>query len=212
MLYMALCSFMMILALSEMFRTMTALGNGSFTGNRYMPLAAILLSLALVSPLLVTFYTLGRPVSMDALSRLSVGAQWAGTAGGVLLGVLYGYRAWKQGRFWYTGAAIASVVIAIIFANSLLFVSRPDTGVVATFVLGNDDSNDVQCKHWALLVHYNKGTPTEWRCPTSILFMSETSKPFLPWPDYHSGRSQHLTETLDLITDNARHIEAIPNP
>ncbi len=35
MLYMALCSFMMILALSEMFRTMTAIGNGSFAGNRF---------------------------------------------------------------------------------------------------------------------------------------------------------------------------------
>ena len=50
MLYMALCSFMMILALSEMFRTMTAIGNGSFAGNRFIPLALVLLTLALASP------------------------------------------------------------------------------------------------------------------------------------------------------------------
>ncbi|WP_227641599.1 hypothetical protein [Klebsiella pneumoniae] len=212
MLYMALCSFLMIMALSEMFRTMTAIGNGSFTGNRFIPLALVLLTLALASPFLVTFYTMSRPVSMDALSRLSVSAQWAGIAAAILLCILYGYRAWKNGRFWYTGAAIASVVIAVIFANSLLFVSRPDAGIVATFVLGDDDSNDVQCDRSVLLVHYNKGTPTEWRCPTGIMFMSDASKPFLPWPDYHGGRSQHLTAALDLIIDNARSIEGIPKP
>ncbi|HIE4908749.1 TPA: hypothetical protein ACXNJ4_003964 [Escherichia coli] len=212
MLYMALCSFMMILALSEMFRTMTAIGNGCFAGNRFIPLALVLLTLALASPFFATFYTLSRPVSMDALSRLSVGAQWAGIAAAILLCILYGYRAWKNGRFWYTGAAIASVVIAVIFANSLLFVSRPDAGIVATFVLNNDDSNDVQCDRSVLLVHYNKGTPTEWRCPTGIMFMSDASKPFLPWPDYHGGRSQHLTAALDLLTDNALRLDLSQKP
>ncbi|HID1991225.1 TPA: hypothetical protein ACXGLL_003452 [Escherichia coli] len=212
MLYMALCSFMMILALSEMFRTMTAIGNGSFAGNRFIPLALVLLTLALASPFFATFYTLSRPVSMDALSRLSVGAQWAGIAAAILLCILYGYRAWKNGRFWYTGAAIASVVIAVIFANSLLFVSRPDAGIVATFVLNNDDSNDVQCDRSVLLVHYNKGAPTEWRCPTGIMFMSDASKPFLPWPDYHGGRSQHLTTALDQITDSAMRLDLSQKP
>jgi hypothetical protein len=212
MLYMALCCFMMIMAFSEMIRTMTALGNGSYTGNRFLPLVFVLLTLALASPFLVTFYALSRPLSMDALSRLSVGAQWAGIAAAILLCILYGYRAWKNGRFWYTGAAIASVVIAVIFANSLLFVSRPDAGIVATFVLNNDDSMDVQCDRSVLLVHYNKGTPTEWRCPTGIMFMSDTSKPFLPWPDYHGGRSQHLTAALDLLTDSALRIDPDQKP
>jgi hypothetical protein len=212
MLYMALCCFMMIMAFSEMIRTMTALGNGSYTGNRFLPLVFVLLTLALASPFLVTFYALSRPLSMDALSRLSVGAQWAGIAAAILLCILYGYRAWKNGRFWYTGAAIASVVIAVIFANSLLFVSRPDAGIVATFVLNNDDSNDVQCDRSVLLVHYNKGTPTEWRCPTGIMFMSDTSKPFLPWPFYHGGRSQHLTAALDLLTDSALRIDPDQKP
>ncbi|EOZ5069651.1 hypothetical protein ACQRVR_005159 [Enterobacter cloacae] len=212
MLYMALCCFMMIMAFSEMIRTMTALGNGSYTGNRFLPLVFVLLTLALASPFLVTFYALSRPLSMDALSRLSVGAQWAGIAAAILLCILYGYRAWKNGRFWYTGAAIASVVIAVIFANSLLFVSRPDAGIVATFVLNNDDSNDVQCDRSVLLVHYNKGTPTEWLCPTGIMFMSDTSKPFLPWPDYHGGRSQHLTAALDLLTDSALRIDPDQKP
>ena len=60
MLYMALCSFMMILALSEMFRTMTAIGNGSFAGNRFIPLALVLLTLALASPFFATFYAMSR--------------------------------------------------------------------------------------------------------------------------------------------------------
>ncbi|EBU2048091.1 hypothetical protein CTO56_18315 [Salmonella enterica] len=68
-------------------------------------------------------------------------------------------------------------------------------------MLGDDDSHDVQCDRSVLLVHYNKGTPTEWRCPTGIMFMSDSSKPFLPWPDYHGGQSQHLTAALDRLID-----------
>lgn len=49
MLYMALCCFMMIMAFSEMIRTMTALGNGSYTGNRFLPLVFVLLTLALAA-------------------------------------------------------------------------------------------------------------------------------------------------------------------
>lgn len=64
MLYMGLCSFMMFMALSEMIRTMTAIGNGSFAGNRFIPLALVLLTLALASPFFATFYTLSRPVSI----------------------------------------------------------------------------------------------------------------------------------------------------
>lgn len=211
MLYMALCSFMMILALSEMFRTMTAIGNGSFAGNRFIPLALVLLTLALASPFFATFYTLSRPVSMDALSRLSVGAQWAGIAAAILLCILYGYRAWKTAVLVYRCGHCLSGDCRY-FANSLLFVSRPDAGIVATFVLNNDDSNDVQCDRSVLLVHYNKGTPTEWRCPTGIMFMSDASKPFLPWPDYHGGRSQHLTAALDLLTDNALRLDLSQKP
>ncbi|HDQ1488487.1 hypothetical protein INR28_27945, partial [Klebsiella pneumoniae] len=46
--------------LSEMFRTMTAIGNGSFAGNRFIPLALVLLTLALASPFFATFYTMSR--------------------------------------------------------------------------------------------------------------------------------------------------------
>ena len=50
---------MMILALSEMFRTMTAIGNGSFAGNRFIPLALVLLTLALASPFLALLQIVG---------------------------------------------------------------------------------------------------------------------------------------------------------
>ncbi|EDT6879166.1 hypothetical protein AIC90_004174 [Salmonella enterica subsp. enterica] len=74
-------------------------------------------------------------------------------------------------------------------------------------MLGDGGSNDVECQQAALLVHYTRGTPTEWRCPTSIMFMSETSRPFVPWPDYSQGRSQYLTTMIDVMTDRVEQIE-----
>ncbi|HIA9183986.1 TPA: hypothetical protein ACWSSN_003276 [Escherichia coli] len=207
MLYMILCSFLLIMAMYEMFSTMAAIGGDRFTGSRFGVLALIMLTLALISPFLVTFYTLGRPASLDTLTSLSVGAQWTGAAAATFLTVQYGLRAWKNRHFWYTGAAIASALITLIYSDSLLFVSQENTGTVSTFVLGDNGSNDVECQRAALLVHYTRGTPTEWRCPTSIMFMSETSRPFVPWPDYSQGRSQYLTTMIDVLTDRVEQIE-----
>ncbi len=54
-------------ALSEMFRTMTAIGNGSFAGNRFTARLSSVDTGAGIA-FLCHIYTLSRPVSMDALS------------------------------------------------------------------------------------------------------------------------------------------------
>ncbi len=69
--------------------------------------------------------------------------------------------------------------MAFIFTDSLVFVSQKDTGVLATFVL-DKNAGDIDCSRPAMIVHYSKGVPTDWRCPTSIMLMAYSSYPFYP--------------------------------
>lgn len=211
MLYMVLCILFMGMSFQLMFRTVTEIGEGRFTGNRLEVLALAMLPLALGSPFLAGFYTLDRAMTLDQLSRASSYAQWAGLAAAVILTVLYARRAWRASRrFWYSGLVVAGALLTFIFADSLQFVSRQDAGVMATFVLAEGSGNDVDCPQPAMLIHYTKGVPADWRCPKGIALMSDSSRPFVPWPDYHSGRSQHLTTVLDTLTDSAQRTERSP--
>ncbi|WP_241382143.1 MULTISPECIES: hypothetical protein, partial [Enterobacteriaceae] len=87
-------------------------------------------------------------------------------------------------------------------AAVVLFVSQKDTGVLATFVL-DKNAGDIDCSRPAMIVHYSKGVPTDWRCPTSIMLMAYSSYPFLPWPEYSHGTSQSLTVVIDTFMENA---------
>ncbi|MBT8500570.1 hypothetical protein DH20_14520 [Pantoea agglomerans] len=211
MLYMLLCILFMGMSFRLMFRTVTEIGEGRFTGNRLEVVALAMLPLALGSPFFVGFYTFDRTISLEQLSRLSSGAQWAGLAAAAILTVLYARRAWQAShRFWYSGLVVAGALLTFIFADSLQFVSRQDAGVMATFVLAEGNGNDVDCPQPAMLIHYSKGEPADWRCPKGIALMSDSSRPFVPWPDYHSGRSRHLTTVLDTLTDSAQRTERSP--
>lgn len=208
MLYMILGIFLMIMTLQEMFRTMSQIGNNQFSGNRAEVLAVVLLSIFVMSPFFMAFYMAGTPADLDSLSRLSVGAQWAGTLAAAGLMAAYGRRAFRNvRRFWSTGGAFAAAAIALIYSDSLHFVSRPDAGVMASFVLDQGGSYDVECASPVLLVHYTRGKPTDYRCPKGLALMSDSSRPFVPWPDYHSGHSQKLTDTINTMMDSAQKAE-----
>lgn len=208
MLYMILCIFLMVMTLQEMFRTMAQVGNDQFTGNRAEVLAVVLLSVFMMAPLFMTFYMAGTPADLDSLSDLSVGAQWTGALAAAGLMAAYGWRAFRNvRRFWSTGGAFAAAAMVLIYADSLHFISRPDAGVMASFVLDQGGSYDVECGSPALLVHYNRGKPTDYRCPKGFALMSDSSRPFVPWPDYHSGRSMKLTDTINTMMDSAQKAE-----
>lgn len=205
MLYEVLSIFLMGMTMYEMVRFVAEVGNGRFAGNRAEVLAVVLLSVFMMAPLFMTFYMAGTPADLDSLSDLSVGAQWAGALAAAGLMAAYGRRAFRNvRRFWSTGGAFAAAAMALIYADSLHFVSRPDAGVMASFVLDQGGSYDVECGSPALLVHYNRGKPTDYRCPKGFALMSDSSRPFVPWPDYHSGRSMKLTDTINTMMDSAQ--------
>lgn len=101
---------------------------------------------------------------------------------------------------YYTAAAVASVLLGLLFIHSLAYVSTGNTAVLATAALGDGVSNEVKCQQPALIVHYSKGGETAWRCPTGIMLMSSSSHPFVPWPDYQDGKSAALTTVMDVLT------------
>lgn len=202
MLYMLLCCFLMLISTFVMFRTMSATGKGSASENSTEIFMIGIATLGIVSPFIVAMITINASMTSSAFADFSMGTQWFGMLSSVVLVCIYARRVWKEKTFLFTGAFLASSLIAFIFTDSLVFVSQKDTGVLATFVLAKN-ARDIDCSRPAMIVHYSKGAPTNWRCPTSIMLMSYSSYPFIPWPEYSHGTSQSLTVVLDTFMENS---------
>lgn len=201
MLYMTLCLFLLVMSLHEIFR----LSNTDITasaGNVLLASATMLLPLTLVSPVFVGFWTAGNDITRHTLDELAITAQWTGVAGAAFLSGLYFMLARRAGRrFWYTGAFIASVLLAFIFANSLWFVSHSDAAIASPVLLGEGEED---CDAPAVLVRYHPDAPSDWRCPTGIVLMGESSHPFLPWPDYRQGKSRQMSDSINALIKHAQ--------
>jgi len=192
----------MFINIFVMFKVMSTISKESATENRSEILLIILATLGIASPFIVAMLTFNYSMTSKALAGFSLSAQWSGMVSAIVLMGLYARRVWKEKTFSITGAFLASSVMTFIFADSLVFVSQKDTGVLATFVL-NKNAEDIDCSRPAMIVHYSKGVPTDWRCPTSIMLMADSSYPFLPWPEYSHGTSQSLTVVIDTFVENA---------
>ncbi|BCU45851.1 hypothetical protein FJMB80055_47560 [Enterobacter hormaechei] len=185
-----------------MFRAMSAISKGSAKENRSEISLIVLATLGIASPFIVAMITINESMTSKTVTDFSLGAQWSGMVSAVALMGLYARRVWKEKKSLFTGAFLASSLMAFIFTDSLVFVSQKDTGVLATFVL-DKNAGDIDCSRPAMIVHYSKGVPTDWRCPTSIMLMAYSSYPFLPWPEYSHGTSQSLTVVIDTFMENA---------
>lgn len=214
MLYMALSSFVMVMSIGVIFSHMKVNRGTQKTAWDFTESLAIpLLTMALVSPFAVSLSSIEQAQSLDGLSRLSVGLQWAGLLASMGLFALFIRRAWlATRRFWFCGAIMATLLLTFIFANSLWFISGKGVGVVSPFVLGERGNSDVNCSRETMLVHYIRGAPSDWRCPTGMMLMAGTSRPFLPWPDYRSGQSQQLSDAISTIVDSAHSAQGSQKP
>ncbi|MDQ1228471.1 hypothetical protein QE443_004732 [Pantoea ananatis] len=201
MLYMTLCLFLLVMSLNELFSLRHAAAEVR-AGTVLLASAIILLPLTLAAPVLAGFWTAGNELTRHTLDVVSVSAQWTGAAAAVLLSGLYFILARRAGkRFWYTGAFIASALLAFIFANSLWFVSHSDAAIASPVLLGEGEED---CDAPAVLVRYHPDTLSDWRCPTGIVLMGESSHPFLPWPDYRQGKSRQMSDNISAIIKHAQ--------
>ena len=200
-LYMTLCLFLLVMSLHELFR----LRNTDITasaGNVLLASATMLLPLTLVSPVFVGFWTAGNDITLHTLDEVAIMAQWAGVAGAAFLSGLYFMLARRgEKRFWYTGAFIASALLAFIFSNSLWFVSQKDAAIASPVLLGEGEED---CDAQAVLVRYHPDAPSDWRCPTGVVLMGESSHPFLPWPDYRQGKSRQMSDNISALIKHAQ--------
>ena len=195
------CLFLLVMSLNELFSLRHAAAEVR-AGTVLLASAIILLPLTLAAPVLAGFWTAGNELTRHTLDVVSVSAQWTGAAGAVLLSGLYFMLARRAGkRFWYTGAFIASALLAFIFANSLWFVSHSDAAIASPVLLGEGEED---CDAPAVLVRYHPDTPSDWRCPTGIVLMGESSHPFLPWPDYRQGKSRQMSDNINALIKNAQ--------
>ena len=198
---MTLCLFLLVMSLNELFSLRHAAAEVR-AGTVLLASAIILLPLTLAAPVLAGFWTAGNELTRHTLDVVSVSAQWTGAAGAVLLSGLYFILARRAGkRFWYTGAFIASALLAFIFANSLWFVSHSDAAIASPVLLGEGEED---CDAPAVLVRYHPDTPSDWRCPTGIVLMGESSHPFLPWPDYRQGKSRQMSDNISALIKHAQ--------
>ena len=200
-LYMTLCLFMMLMSLHELFCLRHAAAEGR-AGTLLLTSAIILLPLTLAAPVLAGFWTAGNELTRHTLDVVSFSAQWTGAAGAVLLSGLCFMLA-RRGvkRFWYTGAFTASALLAFVFANSLWFVSHSDAAIASPVLLGEGEED---CDAPAVLVRYHPDAPSDWRCPTGIVLMGQSSHPFLPWPDYRQGKSRKMSDNISALIKHAQ--------
>ena len=200
-LYMTLCLFLLVMSLRELFRLCNAATEVN-AGTVLLASAIILLPLTLVAPVLAGFWTAGMDITRHTLDEVAITAQWTGVAGAAFLSGLWFMRARCAGRrFWYTGAFIASALLAFIFSNSLWFVSQKDAAIASPVLLGEGEED---CDALAVLIRYHPDAPSDWRCPTGIVLMGESSHPFLPWPDYRQGKSRQMSDNINALIKHAQ--------
>ncbi|REE67491.1 hypothetical protein [Pantoea ananatis] len=198
---MTLCLFLMVMSLHELFCLRHAAAEVR-AGTVLLASAIILLPLTLVAPVLAGFLPAGIEITQHTLDELAITAQWMGAAGAVLLSGLYFMLARRAGRrFWYTGAFIASALLAFIFSNSLWFVSYRDAFIASPVLLGEGEED---CDAPAIFIRYHPDAPSDWRCPTGIVLMGESSHPFLPWPDYRQGKSRQMSDNINVLINLAQ--------
>ncbi|HCB2308208.1 TPA: hypothetical protein MYR48_004680, partial [Escherichia coli] len=102
-------------------------------------------------------------------------------------------------KFWNTGCAVLSLILAFIFFDSAMFNTGENGSANSIFI--QSISPDVKCERGMVIFKYKKGDESEWRCPTSIAMMQESGKMFIPWPDYEDGKSKDLTKGIDKLQD-----------
>ncbi|WP_367144230.1 hypothetical protein [Pantoea stewartii] len=198
---MTLCLFLLVMSLHELFCLRNAATEVN-AGTVLLASAIMLLPLTLAAPVLAGFWAAGNDITQHTLDGVAISAQWTGAAGAACLSGLYFMLARRgEKRFWYTGAFIASALLAFIFSNSLWFVSQKDAAIASPVLLGEGEED---CEAPALLVRYHPDAPSDWRCPTGVELMGESSHPFLPWPDYRQGKSRQMSDNINALIKNAQ--------
>ncbi|MGJ0576935.1 hypothetical protein ACR71G_02150 [Xenorhabdus bovienii] len=137
--------------------------------------------------------------------NVSLSLQWCGLAGSLIILGVHGWLFLKSRGVMACVVSMAGAIMIFIFADSLLFVAPKNTGVLNFgYLSAMTKISDAQCDGEMMVVKLaEKNEPTEWRCPQGFALLGDTSKPFIPWPNYTTGKSVELTSAIYTLMDSA---------
>lgn len=171
----------------------------------------VILTLGAISPMLFLMYQVISSFDNDAkampFENHSMAFQVVAAASSFIIACCYVYLAKKLSRKIGATGFIFSVMLLFIYGNSLAFITNDKVGVAnITMLRSVSDIDDVNCNADFLLVSLseNASTPTKWRCPTALILFRDSSRPFMPFPDYQSGSSTKLSAALHTLINNSR--------
>lgn len=209
MLYLLLCSLVMIVAMAKVHKVvlhmLEFLSNAE--GSRPDPAAALipmLVAAAYTAPVMTVvlgiFYT-GKSVQIDATSgRGQIYLLLAGSLVILVTALIGARKAWygRKLAFWASGRLVILLLAATVGVLSaykhLTFFSSDNDGIANVELLRDEaELGDMKaCSSGIALVQFRDTGPLAYRCPTSVLFNQNSQQPFTPWPDYIEGSSEDL--------------------
>ncbi len=222
MLYLLLCSLVMIVALAKVHKVMLQMLEFMSTpeGARPNPVGALvpmLVASAYTAPVMVLvlgiLYT-GGNVRTDVIGgRGQIYLLLAGSLVILVKALIGARKAWSDRKlaFWASGRLVilflAGMVGVLSAYKHLTFFSTDNDGVANVELLREfAELDDMKaCTSGVALVQFRDTGPLAYRCPTTLLFNQETQQPFTPWPDYVEGISEDLAIAVGNVKDAVEH-------
>lgn len=221
MLYMFLCSLVLMITIFAFFDAMASLAKWTETGEGprpswYVPFALAPVAFAFSAPMVfLIFQVMGgndHQAPTDEQATWQIWAVLAGSIGCLLAAAAFGLKARtsKALSFWGAGRITILVLAAVIgsvsaFKHLTFFTSNKDGVVDIQFLKEAADISDVTgCISAMALVKIADSGAATYRCPTALLFNQGSSRPFAPWPSYEEGSSEKLNTAIHQLMDDSR--------
>ncbi|CRY84137.1 hypothetical protein [Yersinia intermedia] len=117
---------------------------------------------------------------------------------------LWGY--YKKCKVAAMFCAVSSIISAGSAADYLHFTYNREMAGTVNFEFFRDVVSDMECSSGILNIQWDQKetTPVTYRCATSSTYGFMGPQPlFIPWPDYHSGKSKMLSQALSATLKSA---------
>ncbi|EPA99469.1 hypothetical protein [Pseudomonas sp. G5(2012)] len=222
MLYLLLCSLVMIVAMVKVSKVVLQMIQFMSTPEaaRPNPVAAMipmLVAAAYTAPVMTLYFGVlytGGSVRTDATSGRGQIYLLLASSLVILVTALIGARkAWSDKKLAFSASGrlvillLAGTVGVLSAYKHLTFFSTDNDGIANVELLREEaDLGDMKaCSSGLALVRFRDTGPLAYRCPTSVLFNQDSQQPFTPWPDYVEGNSEDLAVAVRDIKAAVEH-------
>ncbi len=131
--------------------------------------------------------------------------------GGVLAVLAYGFAAFqkrvdaqgvvRQGGAWILAALASAYLTFTAVDHFIFFADKESAGIMASEML-NGNSEGVRCDA-PYLIARKADRAFVYRCRGNLQLGHQFGEPFIPWPSYTEGRSEHLMSEFERLSAEA---------